>query len=92
VVWIGVGGGGGEQAQPPSIFAAGNCPPSLGMPRHLPDPPRWASLDGPGRDLEAARQLVQTFQQFYPERLHTALVVAPSKLFLAAWKVRDPLF
>jgi hypothetical protein len=38
-------------------------------------------------DLEAARQLVQTFQQFYPERLHTALVVAPSKLFLAAWKM-----
>eukprot|EP00668_Euglena_longa_P004869 GGOE01005705.1.p1 GENE.GGOE01005705.1~~GGOE01005705.1.p1 ORF type:complete len:605 (+),score=132.61 GGOE01005705.1:19-1833(+) len=39
-------------------------------------------------DLEAAKQVVMTLQQNYPEYLHTALIIEPTKLFSATWKVR----
>lgn len=38
-------------------------------------------------DLEGAKQLAATFQQYYPEYLHTALLIEPTKLFMASWKV-----
>eukprot|EP00667_Euglena_gracilis_P004110 EG_transcript_4127 len=39
-------------------------------------------------DVEAAKQVAMTLQHFYPEYLHTALIIEPTKLFSATWKVR----